>query len=380
MHHSLKYLLFLTVCMLPLLAALGVLRYRWTRPSPWRAACVNLTVLSWTSFVLVLLVEGIFYTAFIHSDSFGFTLAARRWKDLYWAPLNAQGYRDTEHTDLQGKQLLFVTGDSFVSGYGIKDYTQRFANVLGQKLGPKWEVFTIAQNGWNTQDEYDAVVASPHTPKTLILSYYLNDIENAVRKAGRTPPPLVPTLPPGLNFFVENSYAWNFVYWRLYRFASVTDLRATEVNSLQQAYRDESIWAVHQEELRQFIAWTSTRNIALVVLVFPNLHEVAYSAQYTAPVVDFFQREGVEVIDLVPLLTGREPSELIVNSFDAHPSVALHHEIGELLYTHLSQRTFRSPQTLPMHPVVSHEKHSAPLVFPLPLLAQADTQAEQPGY
>ena len=33
---------------------------------------------------------------------------------------------------------------------------------------------------------------------------------------------------------------------------------------------------------------------------------------------------------------GREASELVVNSFDAHPSVALHHEIGELLYRQLS--------------------------------------------
>ena len=306
MHPTLKYMLFLALSVIPLVSALGVFRYGWTTPSKLRAACMNLTLLGWTLFVLVLLLEVVFYTSFIHSDSFGFTLSAQRWKNLYWTPINAHGYRDIEHTDVQGKKPLFVVGDSFAAGYGIEDYSQRFANVLGQKLGSEWEVFTIARNGWNTQDEYDAVVSSAHTPEVLVLSYYLNDIDSAARKAGLIHPPLVPDIPHGLNFFVENSYAWNFVYWRLYRFASVKDLRENEVNYLLQGYQDEKVWTIHRQELLKFVEWTSARNITLIVLVFPNLHEVEHSKRYTTQIVDFMRQQDVQVIDLATRLTSRD--------------------------------------------------------------------------
>ena len=336
MHNTVKYLLFLAPCAFVLIGFLVVLRHGWTTPSKLRSACVNLTLLGWTFLLLVLVLEGVFYTSFIHSDSFGFTLAARRWKELYWTPINAQGYRDIDHVDLDGKKPLLVVGDSFAAGYGIEDYTQRFSSVLGQIIGADWEVITIAKSGWSTQDEYDALVASPYSPKALILSYYLNDIESAAHKAGWSHPPLVPSVPRGLNFFVENSYAWNFVYWRLYRFASVADLRENEVSYLLRGYQDEKVWSIHRRELLGFVEWTKARSIPLFVVVFPNLHEVEHSKRYTTQVVDFFRQQGVEVLDLATWLTGRDSSDLIVNSFDGHPSVALHQEVGELLYLTLS--------------------------------------------
>jgi hypothetical protein len=41
---------------------------------------------------------------------------------------------------------------------------------------------------------------------------------------------------------------------------------------------------------------------------------------------------GVDVIDLAPVLAGREPSELIVHSMDAHPNERVHREVAELIW------------------------------------------------
>ena len=81
---------------------------------------------------------------------------------------------------LQGKRLVFVVGDSFVAGHGIKDVSDRFGDRLGEGLGDPFRVVTLAQNGWNSEDEFDAIRATSRRhriPEIVVLSYFLNDID-----------------------------------------------------------------------------------------------------------------------------------------------------------------------------------------------------------
>jgi hypothetical protein len=93
-----------------------------------------------TIIYLFLALEILFYSSFAVSDTFGFTLASRRWEERYWRPINSFGYRDVEHnlTELGNKKVLFVVGDSFVAGHGISQTENRFFEYPAAEFG--WAV------------------------------------------------------------------------------------------------------------------------------------------------------------------------------------------------------------------------------------------------
>jgi len=71
------------------------------------------------------------------------------------------------------------------------------------------------------------------------------------------------------------------------------------------------------------------------VIVFPCLHDVSGTRIYSSKVADFLKAKKVDAVDLAPYFTGKKASELIVNAMDAHPSVAVHKQVAELLFKHI---------------------------------------------
>lgn len=309
-----------------------ILRLVWIQVSKLRSFLVNFSIFLSTSICLFLILE-IVFCSFVISDGFNFTLASRLWFEKYWHPINSFGYRDIEHSpaDFREKKVVYVVGDSFVAGQGISRIENRFSDILQRNLGDQYLVVVIAQPGWNTADEYKALLSYPYKPKRIILSYYVNDIIGANLKLGygypvhaERPHNLI------LKYSVDHSYFINFVYWRLYRFHN-RDMGSKDWEYLTASYSNPDIWKVHEAELSQLIFYLRNQDIDLRVVLFPNLTNVKGSALITTKVADFFQAHGVPVLNLQPLLEGRDPSSLIVNSLDAHPNEALNKEVAELL-------------------------------------------------
>ncbi|MCH9053903.1 MAG: SGNH/GDSL hydrolase family protein [Proteobacteria bacterium] len=282
--------------------------------------------------LMLVSVEMVFYNFITPSDGFNFTLSSKLWMKKHWKPINSQGFRDVEYDPSSDAKKVFVVGDSFVAGYGIEDYRDRFANVLGRKLSSDWEMVIIANNGWNTDEQYNALVSHPAKPDFIVLSYFINDIEGAVNQSGIPRPPLFEQPTWFIRYVINNSYALNYLYWRVYRFASSQDMRVKYMDYLYQAYDNLDAWTLHKAQLSKFVGYARQHKINLVTVIFPNLTDISGSAIFTTKVADYMKSRGVTVIDMAEKLAGREPSSLIVNLFDAHPNVALNREIGELLY------------------------------------------------
>lgn len=125
-------------------------------------------------------------------------------------------------------------------------------------------------------------------------------------------------------------YFLNFLYWRGFRLLS--RLEGNDYwESVQTDYEDEAIWGTHRLELQAVVEYTRDQNIALVVVIFPSLTDVAGSQDVTAKVANMFRAGGVAVIDLSDYLVGRAPRSMTVNSVDSHPNVALHREVANLI-------------------------------------------------
>jgi hypothetical protein len=252
---------------------------------------------------------------------------------MYWTPVNTFGYRDIEHDSdsLRGRRTAFVTGDSFVAGMGMSDYRDRFANVTGTELGSEWAVVVLAKNGWNTAQQIEALNAYPHQPDLIVLGYYVNDIEGAGFKHGYARPRLVDPPAGVLGLAVRHSYVLDVLYWRMYRFGNAQEMSAAYHAHLRRLYSDERVWTTHLVELDSVADYAADKGVPLIVLLIPWLTDVESSRPHLARVASHLAARDIPLINLVDQLVDRDPRDLVANPFDAHPSRALHSEIGRIL-------------------------------------------------
>ncbi len=333
-----RTLILLTLVSGLLVAEILALRLLWRQDSRKRGILVRTSASLFALAYLLLALEVGFYAFGVQSDSFGLTLASKRWFARHWTPVNAAGFRDDEYVPeaLAEKRLVLVVGDSLVAGHGVADYRDRFSNVLERELGPEWRMLNVARNGWHTVDELEAIRSFPCPPEVIVLSYYFNDILHAAHQHGlERPEPFSPP-PAWLRRLVERSYVANFAYWRLYRFLSGAEIDRKAWEYHEALVAREDVWETHRAELLEVVRYTDESGIRLVCVVFPNLREIERSKAITSRVVELMERNGVETIDLATILAGRDTAELIVNRLDNHPSVALHREVADLLYERLA--------------------------------------------
>jgi lysophospholipase L1-like esterase len=287
------------------------------------------TLLCGTCGILFIGLEAYHYLH-VQSDGFIYTLAGRRWHELYDKPYNQVGYRDFDHPlDDPDRKLLLIVGDSFTQGFGIRNIDDRFDKQLAHRAGPDWMVAIAAEGGWDTLEELEALKAYPRKPDVVILQYYLNDIKHAILAHGLVEAPPPPRITGVKGTLVNNSYAINYWYWRLFR---VMDKNIESYwTGIYHAFGDELIWTDHANALNQVIAYTRQAEIPMLVLVFPSMYDVPKSAPVTEKITSHFEEQGIPTLNLAPILSDRSVSSMICNPWDGHPNEQIHHEVGELL-------------------------------------------------
>ena len=286
------------------------------------------------AFVVILLVGEAVFTLLPRSHAVGYTLAARLWYERYWRHANALGYRDREHFDTSATKI-FVLGDSFVSGLGITDPRNRFSDRLQDRLGPKCRVYNLGWNGADTREEYRRLMAHPLKPDVVILVYYLNDIEVAAGVAGRRVPRFHPygNVPARVARIIRRSYLLDFAYWQVPQ----QDLAGYQ-GTLESMFGDPTVLAVHLEDLHRIVEYCRGKQIDLVAVAFPHLTRPAETAPLLQPVVESLRASHVPVIEVAPLIAGRDPSLFYVNRNDAHPNERMNGLLADAVADVLSKR------------------------------------------
>lgn len=300
--------------------------------------CVSLFVF----LVTFTLLEAGWYLFYAESDNINRTFASRRWFKKYWKPINPLGFRDIEFksSDFTDKKILFVVGDSFVAGHGLKDPKDRFSDLLRNKLGDTWAVLNVGKTGWNTFNQSGAIDGVSNyfkiKPSVVILSYYVNDISDLRYLLNKKSPIQAPkkiadnTSAP-IKFLRDHSYFCNYLFWTLFRADFLEEISKSRWYQVTEAYDDEAIWVQHKADLLGIVKKCKSMKAALIVLIFPNLTDIPGTSKITYKVADLLRKQGVPVLDLGVLLKDRDPSELVVSSRDTHPNGLLNKEISELL-------------------------------------------------
>ena len=336
---------FITVFLLGAVLCLGIpllIRRRANSPAVKKVA-ENMALILFSLLVTLMAAEFYFKVFFAQTDNRTFTLASKNWFERYWA-LNSAGYRDIEWTPamLQRRKIL-VSGDSFAAGQGIENIDDRFSNLLGQKLGPDYLVMNIAHPGYSTYDEIKRLQGFPFKPQILIHQYFINDIRHAAEEQHVKLPDLKIEPSPLIAPLVNNSYAFNFIYWRAILFGPKV-WQGDNLAWLKMVYSDPGVWWVHQQELQMLSDGATSEGVQLIVVVFPILTDVEGSRDLTDQVVSWFRAKNVPVLDVAELVDNLPPEQLVVSSIDAHPSPWLHARVSEALYQIIEQLPSQ-PQT-----------------------------------
>jgi len=295
----------------------------------------NIILAVLTLFLTFMGLEFYFKLFFAEPDSIG-TLARENWRDRYTSPdtLNSLGYRDREWTDdmVRGKTKVMVVGDSFVYGDGIENPEERFSNRLGQKLGDDYVVFNLGKGGTNTKHHINAILKYPYSPDILVLSYVINDIAGSVlERQWINRPGSGPRVLPELPLLVNNSYAFNFFYWRLHRMmqAGQPDARWAWYLSV---YNDPDSWWIHQEQLLSIYEGAQSEQIPLFVVVFPSMDYTEESLVVTERIIDLYEKKGVPTLDVAELIEEIPKKDRMASAVDAHPSELVHSLVADALY------------------------------------------------
>jgi sugar phosphate isomerase/epimerase len=142
-----------------------------------------------------------------------------------------------------------------------------------------------------------------------VLNYFINDAE--------------PTPARKENFFVENFYSAVFLAGRLDVFMRTYFGRGDWRSYYRDLYReDQPGWQAAKEALRRLAAFCRTEGIRLMVVNYPELHELSpYPFQAASDLVAAeAEANGLPFVDLLPAVAGEEPGSLWVTATDAHPN------------------------------------------------------------
>ncbi len=276
------------------------------------------------------------------SHTVGYTLASNRWFDYYWKPVNKLRYRDEElqKEDFKDKKTLFVIGDSFVAGHGLKHVDERFSNILKKRLSHEYHVLNLGRLGNDTATELYRLIKFPIKPNVLIFQYFVNDIEGAATANGHTFKGFTAysDVPYVFQFMTKNSYLINFIYWQFPR-KDTEDYLAF----LKKAYNNKFILNEHTRDLLHLVKYAQENKIPTYVVVIPFLHNTHESLEFTNFVEEFFFRFQIPTINVANLVEDIPVLKRVINKNDSHASVLVNQRIADKLYELLVEHKLFAP-------------------------------------
>jgi hypothetical protein len=246
---------------------------------------------------------------------------------------NSQGLRDREHNVERqpGVPRILMLGDSLTVGWGVPvdaTFSKRIERLFAEK-GAKVEVINTGVGNWNTVQETEYFLTKGHLyrPDVVVLNYFINDAEPVPQS--RSP-----------SFLMRHCFACVFLKGRYDALLRQFSARKTWQDYYFGLYDGGSGpgWLAAKSALQRLAEYCKANGITLIVANLPELHDVEnYQFGVVTDLVQGAAREnGVQFVDLLPLLRKHESSDLWVTRPDPHPNALAHDVIAQGLFEVLS--------------------------------------------
>ena len=198
-------------------------------------------------------------------------------------------------------------------------------------------MYNFGVPGFDTEQEvreYKRV--EPFNFDIVIWQYFLNDVEESSRSAGEAVLQNAQKEPGDglLQFFIDHSYFFNYVYWRLNARYSATFVSIRNADLSQ--YSKPEIFNHHTaliDSLTSHIESSGKKIVTIVLPFFSFFPNYPPNAKEIHKKMDgVFSSDGATVVDMLPYLEGKNSKDLVVGPYDAHPNESVHHLMATKLY------------------------------------------------
>jgi lysophospholipase L1-like esterase len=250
--------------------------------------------------------------------------------------INSRRLRDREFstTKPEGVYRILLLGDSMTFGWGAR-LEDTYAKVLERMLNEnppgnhqQFEVINTGVGNYNTVQEvaYFKQYGLQYDPDMVILGYYINDAEPIPRPKG--------------GWLARHSYLYVATSSFLGSLGRKMSSGPSWLSYYQNLYReDQPAWQACQQAIRDLIETCHETQIALTVLLVPELHSPQdYPFLEIQKKIETIAKEGhIPTVDPRPQLPDVTPLDLWVSPGDAHPNAIAHRVFAEALFAHVTR-------------------------------------------
>jgi hypothetical protein len=240
--------------------------------------------------------------------------------------INSLGFREREIGPKDpARYRIAVIGDSYTWGQALEE-RQRFSNLLGEFLGPRYEVLNFGMPGNRMPDdlgELEPVLKV--SPDFVLLQMYINNFETPSMRRPQT----YPLLPSDLDRDLESWMVYRLLSDRWAQFQEAVGLVDTYAGYMAQHLRDPDSPDARESfgQLRLFFDRARIAGVPSGAVLFPAADAMGpfgtnYPFGYLHDQVRAVCADGrVACLDLLPLFSALpDPQSTWVSPSDAHPN------------------------------------------------------------
>lgn len=369
----------LIICLIYFLYLSNELRKRVQKK--WKNNLLALTIV----FVSIFYVMEIFFTFYPKSNGDDTSYASKIWFYYYWRH-NSSNFRDIEFKKQSENNQpdIYIIGDSFTAGHGIKYPKDRFSDILRQRF-PKYDFYNLGFNGLNILQEYEILRQSPQKPEMVIWTYMYNDINYLKENLNLSEYHENKYLHANLNLklhsfflnflsthshlliekvsgyitylFVKKEFNLKIPYNKvktmtnedmievvtkssgLPRDSVVTLMKDNRRDIDDELYQNEQTFDIQMSNMMVLKDYCDKNNISLLVLIYPRLDDKSLMSNCKDncnKMEKYLVSNNIDCINLTPICASLSKKERVVNNLDPHPSVALNRLVADSLISTLS--------------------------------------------
>jgi lysophospholipase L1-like esterase len=240
---------------------------------------------------------------------------------------NSLGFRDREIPPATVERYrIAIVGDSLTWGQGVEE-DERYSNLIGQFLGPRYEVFNFGIPGNNMPEHLDVLTkALSVSPNFVLLQLYVNDWET---RAMRRPRPYRLLPRPLDDELVGSSLLYDLLNGQWVRLQEAVGITESYAHYMESNLRDPNApnARLAYGQLREFFERARGAHVGVGAVLFPATDALgpngkSYPFAYLHEGVRRTCADaGVPCLDLLPLFSQTsDQRSLWVSPFDAHPN------------------------------------------------------------